>query len=99
MTQPRDLNSTWEEDWKKLNRWAAKLGVVGAVITVKRFSLPEQELEIRDLPEHLQEILDNEEELSDDKKEELQYWRERRDYVLIWGNDYHVNQQGFVVST
>jgi hypothetical protein len=93
------FNKVWEE----LDRWAEDLGFVKGVISVQKFSLPEFEFWIQDLPsiyqEILQETLDSGGDMEEDIQEDIRDWQEVNDYVLVWGQEYDINREGEVVST
>jgi len=89
----------FHQDWEELDDWASELGLIDGVIAVQKFSLPEFNLRIQDLPSIYQELLNSGEELDEDTKEQIQYWQEELDYVLVWGNEYDMNSAGEVVST
>ena len=91
--------SRFNGDWEELDRWAAELGFTQGVIAVQKFSLPEHDLSIVDLPPVYQEILDNCDEVDEEMKEQIRDWQEVNDYVLILGNDYDIDFEGKVVST
>lgn len=95
-------DSTWYRfngDWEELYRWGAELGVTEQMISIKKFSLPEQELRIIDIPLYYQEMSDRGDGLDDDILEDIRYWKGENDFVLVWSQDYHIDKDGKVVST
>lgn len=93
------MNKGWSKCWDELDRWAAELGFIEGMIALRKFSLPEFEFGIRDLPEVYQELVDSGRELDEDDKEGILSWQEVNDYVLLWGNEYDIGREGEVIST
>jgi hypothetical protein len=94
-----DKDSSWEADQERLYQWAVELGFTEDTVEVKKFSLPEHEIQINDFPDHLQELLDSGKELEGDEKEMMDHWVESREFVLIWGRDLWLNENAEVEST
>lgn len=91
--------SAFHGDWDELDRWVTELGLKKGVITIKKLSLPEQDLRIVDIPEIYQEIIDSGNKLDEETLESIQYWQEENDFVLVWSQDYDMDKDGRVVST
>jgi hypothetical protein len=71
---------------------------------VRRFSLPGVEIGLEDLPWHLVQVLDDPESEADERCREEQLesacrWRAGGDFVLYWGNDLFVDENGHVSSS
>jgi hypothetical protein len=96
---PADRYSIWEEVEEQLGQWATELGFTEGTVEVEKFSLPEHEIEINDFPDHLQELLDSGKELKGDEKEMMDDWVKSKEFVLIWGRDLWLNENGEVAST
>lgn len=89
----------YTKDWDELDEWANELGFTKGVITVKKFCLPEYEICIQDLPTEYQEMLDSDEEIDEETLEEIREWQKGNEFILVWGQDYYMNEAGEVVST
>ncbi len=72
-------------------------------ISVKPFSLPELWLGIQDLPDHYQEFLDHPENVNEEERHyypnEIDAWRECGNFVLLWDEDYYLNEDGELESS
>ncbi len=80
-----------------------RVGITPGVIRVRAFVLPEYGIEIRDMPEYLQEFLDASEDFPAERashlKEAVADWVRSGSFVLVWGEDYEINADGEVEST
>lgn len=72
-------------------------------IQVRKFAIPEYEIEIRDMPDYLQEYLDFPETFSEEDAPHLEKaiedWKQRKSFVLIWCKDYEMSAEGEIEST
>ncbi len=99
LSSDKSALTRWQNYWDELDLWAAELGLTQDVIAVKKFSFPELDLRIQDLPPIWQEMVDNGEEIDEQTKEEITSWQEWNYFVLVWGQDYDIDEEGEVVST
>jgi hypothetical protein len=85
-----------------LHTWRQELGFQPRDIVVKKFFIAELELGIEDYPSHLEDVL-SDPSASDEKKQEvraaMQTWDTDGQFVLLWGNDYWLDQMGEVTSS
>jgi hypothetical protein len=89
----------WMRGWAALNAWASETGLARTTIAVKQFSLPEYDLRIQELPPVWQELLESSGGPDEEAREEIENWKKADLFVLVWGNDYEIDQAGNVVST
>ncbi len=89
----------WNNYWDELDLWAEELGLEHGTIAVKKFSFPDQDLRIQHLPPIWQEMLDKGEEFDEQDREAIAFWQEANLFVLIWGQDFEINEDGELVST
>lgn len=86
-----------------LEGWQKELAYRPGTIQVHSFFLPEIWLGIKDLPEYLQEFVDDPESIGEDEREHfeemLAEWRADESYVLWWGKDYFMGPEGDIEST
>ena len=87
-----------------LREWQRYLGFEPRTIRVRRFSIPDVEVGIEDLPSHLADFLDDPESEPDPARREetaesARRWLEDGDFVLYWGNDLFVDAEGHVTSS
>lgn len=82
----------------QIRRLQTELGFTPGLIRVREFYDVEQEVGIEQLPEHLQDI-DEEDEDVEEMRAELAKWCENGSFVLAWGNDYWMSAEGKVEST
>ena len=79
------------------------LGARPKQIQVKRFSIPERDISIEDLPKHYREFLENIVDYSENRQQELfgdiADWKQHGDFVLIWDEEYFLSAAGEVIST
>ncbi len=73
-------------------------------IAVKKFSIPSYGIQISDLPDILEEYLQNKANFSDEEKEEFErqidLWRDNQSYVFDWaGFNVWVDQEGEITAT
>ncbi len=91
--------SGWDTYLHALDDWAEELDLEKGVIAVKKLSLPEIELRIVDIPFYYQQMVENGEDLDEEILENIEYWREVNDFVLVWGQDFDMDKDGKIVST
>jgi hypothetical protein len=85
-----------------LDDWMSDLGIQPTTIRVKRFFSQELCIGIEDYPGHFQEILSDSEaskEEKDDIVHSMTLWDQDLQFVLLWGNDYWLDESGYVVSS
>lgn len=85
--------------WEELDRWGEELGFVVGTIAVQKFSLPEFDMSILDLPYSFQEIVDSDVEIDEDTREQFEYWKASNHYIFDWGSQYEIDSEGEVMST
>ena len=70
---------------------------------IEKFEIPERSIAVRDLPDYLQEFVDNPSSFEKDRRQHLaKYlaeWEEGGDFVLIWDEEHEMNAQGEITST
>ena len=80
-----------------------QLGITPGTICVRKFVLPEYEIEIRNIPDYLQDYIDDpslfDEEDAPHLEESIANWNQRGSFVIIWGNDYYMDSEGGIEST
>lgn len=83
--------------------WMLEVGVKPGTIYVKKFSVPDRVIEIRDYPDYLQEFMADpssfDAERSANLSRCLRLWQENQDYVLVWDEEYEMNARGEIEST
>ncbi len=95
--------STADTAGDMMTAWMSELGATPATIHVGKFSIPARAIAIRDLPDYLQDFVEDPSKSEDERRESLSKylasWRKSGDFVLVWDEDYEMNAQGEVVST
>ncbi len=80
----------------------AQIGLISQSIKVRQFSIPKYGIEIRDIPEYLQEFIDDPSGFPNERavhlRKAVDEWRHRQGYVLVWGEDYEMGVDGTVDS-
>jgi hypothetical protein len=80
-----------------------RLCVAVDTIRVQRFALPEYSIEIRDMPDYLQEYVDAPSSFPEERAYHLRKviadWNRRSSFVLVWCEDYEMSQEGFIESS
>jgi hypothetical protein len=82
--------------------WQEGLEFQPATIRVKRFFLDELGIGIEDYPAHFGETLADPEASDEEKadvRESIRLWDADGQFVLLWGNDYWLDDSGEVVSS
>lgn len=82
--------------------WQEELEFRPATIRVKRFFLGGPGIGIEDYPSHFGEILDDpsvSDEEKDDVRDSMRLWDADGQFVLLWGNDYWLDDSGEVTSS
>jgi hypothetical protein len=78
-------------------------GIALRPVNLERFSVPDDELGILDLPFHLRYDLEHADQLSESERAECQQgieeWTATGNYVLVWGNEFHVDEGGVIISS
>ena len=103
-TATRDFDQSDEDELSVSTRSIqAEIGLIPGAISVKRFSLPERHIGIRDLPDHYQDVLDRPEDFNEEQRRELlediRQWQEAGDFVLEWDEDYYFSRDGELTSS
>jgi hypothetical protein len=79
------------------------LGVRLETIHMRAFALPEYGIEIRDMPDYLQEYIDTPDRFPDERarhlKSAVEKWRRSGGFVLVWCEDYEISADGEFEST
>lgn len=93
-----------EQDMQdRVQEWLIEIEVQPGTISVKAFSVPELGIEIREMPDYLDEFVRFPERFSADRAEHLSQrvaeWKASGAYVLIWDEDFEMNHDGDVEST
>jgi hypothetical protein len=69
----------------------------------KPFSLPDDDIAVLDLPFHLRYDLKHPDKLSESERAEcreaIEEWTAAGNYVLVWGNEFHVDKDGAIISS
>lgn len=82
--------------------WEKAIGLQHATINVKKFFSHEYYIGIEDYPAHFAEILSDpasDDEEKADVRESMRLWDKDGQFVLLWGNDYWLDDSGDVVSS
>ncbi len=85
-----------------IEAWQKEMRLRPATIKVKKFFSEEHGIGVEDYPSHFHEILsdpDADEEEKADVRESMESWDEDGQFVLLWGNDYWLDESGEVVSS
>ena len=89
-----------------LDAWWKELGFAPGTIRVRRFDCKEAGVRIEDLPDYLEEFLQDPEGFAQNKQESAssyfesgRRWRESGQFVLWWAKDYWLDGGGAVEST
>lgn len=100
--QSRDISDNADAS-VVIRKWLREIGAVKSQILVHRFALPELHIGITDLPQYLQEVVDNPDGTDPGRMEELlpvlNEWRRDGQYVLLWDEEYFMDANGRVDST
>jgi hypothetical protein len=85
-----------------IEAWKKEMGLRPATIEVKKFFSLEHYIGIEDYPSHFHEIL-SDPAVGDEEKahvrESMELWDKDGQFVLLWGNDYWLDESGEVVSS
>ncbi len=83
--------------------WLQESGARIETIEIEKFAIPERSIGIRDLPDYLQELVDDPFSFEADRRQHLSKcvseWEAEGDCVLIWDEEYEMNSQGQITST
>lgn len=85
-----------------IEAWQKEMGLRLATIKVKKFFSQEHFIGIEDYPSHFHEILSDptaDDEEKADVHESMELWDKDGQFVLLWGNDYWLDESGNVVSS
>ncbi len=86
-----------------MRTWMRELGVVPSTIRVREFCIKEQTIGIRDVPEYLQDLVnDTASEWSKERDWAAEYvasWKARGKFVLVWDEEYEMTADGDIEST
>jgi hypothetical protein len=78
-------------------------GIKPGIIWVQKFTIPERELAICEMPDYLQEFADSPSSFPADRAvhlaKALEQWKAKQGFVLVWGEDYEMDNRGEVEST
>lgn len=75
------------------------LNISQCKIFIKKFFLDEEYIGIEDLPYHLtEEAVDADTDFSE-REEDMKDWVDSGCFVFNWGNDYHIDGEGTVISS
>jgi hypothetical protein len=90
--------------WALVDAWKLEVGFMPSAISVFKFSLPDLELGIDDLPKYLQDIVDDpSSELDEQHRQEclseIEEWRRLGKFAVCWGNEYWMSSTGAVTDT
>ena len=91
------------EEWQTaMGLWQTAMGLQCSTIKVKKFFSHELHIGIEDYPSHFHEILSD--PASDDGekadvRESMELWDKDGQFVLLWENDYWLDESGEVVSS
>jgi len=99
-TPPYDIYD--ERIGPMIEAWQAEMGFRPTIIRVRRFFSDEHSIGIQDYPAHFHEILSDPDEAEDQKadvRESMELWDKDGQFVLLWGNDYWLDESGGVVSS
>jgi len=83
---------------RQIREWQDELAFTAGCIRVQGFSDPEMNAGIEELPEHLQD-LDEEDEDFEELQEQLADWEASGSFVFHWGKEYFMSRDGEVEST
>ena len=94
---------TLDDAAEALRHWKAEVDFRPATISIAAFLVPERCIGLGDLPEHYQEVLDHPGLFEVDRRIELladiDQWKERGDFVLLWDEEYYLNNAGELLSS
>jgi len=82
--------------------WQREMAFQPTTIKVKKFFLQTPYIGIEDYPSHFEEILSDPQECEEEKndiRDSMRLWDEAGQFVLLWGNDYWLDDSGEVVSS
>jgi hypothetical protein len=99
ISDPDNDDATYEETERRM----AHIGFSPGTIRIQEFALPDRSIEIKDLPDYLQEYLESPSNFTTSRQEHLsrriEEWRQSGGYVLIWDEEYEMSADGEVEST
>jgi hypothetical protein len=98
--QPFDIYDPRIESRRK--QWSRKLGIRRGTINIRQFSDPEHDVKIENQPGYFNDVLERRDGPAEEKAriEELrQNWETEKNFVLWWGNDYWIGEDGEVESS
>jgi hypothetical protein len=85
-----------------IDAWQTEMRLQPGIIKVKKFFSLDLSVVIEDYPSHFEAILSDPQEGEDAKidiRDSIKSWDKEKQFVLIWGNDYWLNNSGEVVSS
>jgi hypothetical protein len=85
-----------------LDAWKMEMRFEPTTIEVKKFFSTERYIGIEDYPSHFNEILNDPGESDEEKRDvrdSMKLWDQDGQFVLLWGNDYWLDESGKVVSS
>jgi hypothetical protein len=92
-----------EAIFDEIEGWVAELGFIPGTIRVQKFALSERCIEIRDMPDYLQEYVESPSRFPKERQAHLSEcvdkWLHAGSYVLIWDEEYEMSVDGEVEST
>lgn len=100
VTPPYDIDD--ERIQPMIETWKAEMRFRPATISVRKFFSDEHDIGIEDYPSHFHEILSDpaaDEEEKAGVRESMELWDKDGQFVLLWGNDYWLDESGRVVSS
>ena len=83
---------------KQLSQWQDELGFNPELIRVQKFFDDEMFVGIDQVPEHLQDLQESDEDL-EELRSSLEKWEARGSFVFYWTKDYYMSSGGEVEST
>jgi hypothetical protein len=85
-----------------IEAWKQDMELRPATIKVKKFFAEQWHIGIEDYPAHFEEVLSDpaaDEDEKADMRDSMELWDKDGQFVLLWGNDYWLNDSGEVVSS
>jgi hypothetical protein len=104
---PSQIPGDWFERaiLRRFRGWQDEIGLEPGTIRVRGFFLDEEQLGIKDMPDHFAEYLADPANFILDEEETLDWpgliedWRRAGRFVLWWGKDYWMEADGEIEST
>jgi hypothetical protein len=84
--------------------WISQHQLRVGTIEVEKFSVPSYGIQIRDLPDYLEDYINNKRNYTDveqkDYEDEIEIWRSNQSYVFDWSvSDFWINRDGEITAT